>query len=123
MIHDGKVKHLRILDRATHDLVALYASAIIGHGDDARFFELASRRELLALHSNGEATCGIHVDDGLSFDLIHDALDGACVITDGACVRHAHDSGETTCCCRFGATTDIFFVRLAWVAKVDVDIN
>ena len=63
------------------------------------------------------------MDDGFALDLIHDALDSACVITDGACVGHTHDGGEPACRRRFGATTDVFFVRLTRVTKVDVDID
>ena len=63
------------------------------------------------------------MDDGFTLHLIHDTLNGACVITDGARVRHAHDRGEPACRRRFGATTDVFFVRLTRVTEVDVDID
>ena len=123
MIHDREVEHFGILDRAAHELVALHAFAIVGHGHDARILELPRWSELFAVHADSQATCCVDSDDCLSLDLIHNALDGARVVADRARVGHTNHAGETACGGRFRAAADVFLMRLPGISEMHVDVD
>ena len=122
VVEDRQSEHLRVFDRAVHELVGLDAEAVVGEGDDARLLERAVWGELLALHADGDAAGGIDVDRGGGRDGF-DQRDGAGVVHDGRGVGHAHDGSESAGGGGLRTGEDGFLVRLAGLAEMHMDVH
>ena len=94
--HDAE--RLRVLQRAAHQLRVLHAVAVVGEQVHARGAQLAVRRELLAVASDGDAARRQHLaEPGLAALLAHE-LDDRHAVLRRVGVRHRHDGGETAEC-------------------------
>ena len=80
------------------------------------------RGELLAFHPDGDAAGGINANGGLGGGGV-DQLDSAGVVGGRRGVGHAHDRGEPAGGGGLRAGEDVFLVRLAGLAEMDMDID
>ena len=96
--------------------------AVVGDGDGAGGFERGEVVECFAFGTAGGCGDGEDADARAAFGGEHPAGDFGRVV-DGNGVGHGRDGGESACGCCGGAGGDGFFVALAGLAEMDVNVD
>ncbi len=122
MVENGQVEHLGVFDGPAHDLVAFNAEAVVRNGDDPGLLQRAVRRELLALHADGDAAGGIDMHRNRARGVV-DQLNGASVVGRRGRVGHADDRREAAGGGSHRAGKNGFLVGLAGFAEMHVNIH
>ena len=96
---------------------------VVGDGHDTRALERADGREFIARDALRDGAGDIHIHHRVARRLLAHEGDLAGVVNRGRRVRHAHDAGEAAARRRPRAGGERLLRGLAWLAKMDVQIN
>ena len=120
---DGDAKHLRILERATHQERGGHRTAIVGDRHTSGFPQLGDVRQFLALLAAGDRADRIDAGEIRLSGLLEDVFGDAGVVVHRRGVGHARDGGEPARNRRRGSGRHRLLVLLPWFAQMHVHVD
>ena len=97
--------------------------AVVRQRDDSGIEERADGSEFLAFQSLGDCPGAEDIHAGFACGFFFDPSDRRGAVGRGICIRHGDDGGESTGGCGARAAGHRLFVRLAWLAEMDMDVD
>ncbi len=123
VVHDGETEHAGVFHCAAHDFVVLNAVAIVGECDHSGIKKRSDRSKFLAFQPLGDRSGAENIHTGFARCLFLDPSDRCGAVGRRIGIRHGDDGSESSCRCGACAAGHCLFVRLAWLAQVDMDVD
>ena len=123
MIHHRQVKHRRVFQRATHQVIVLHTMAVVGNRHHPGAVQRADRRQFLPGNPLRDRAGRQHVDPGRALGAVLNQCHRARVVDRRTGVGHANHRGEPAPRRRSRAGLDVLLGRLARFAKMHVNID
>ncbi len=123
VLDHGEVEGAGVFEGVAHDGARCDAPAVIGHGDGARVFQVGHFGEGFAFLADGDGGDGVEAAATEGFGFGDEHLGDGAGVVDGTGVGHGADVDEATRGGGSERTCDVFFVLLARLTDVGVEVD